>query len=993
MRKFYCLLTGILLFCCIAASAQTTVTGKVADSQNGNPLAGATINAQGTSVSVKAAEDGSFSIPVPAGAKNLVVTNVGYKRIVFPINGTTLSINLDKDDSFIDEVVVTGYKNASKREFTGAATTVAGEKLRSTPIASLDQLLQGRAAGVSIRAASGQPGSSGSTLIRGRGSINSATEPIYVVDGMQISSGDFALLNPNDVENISILKDAVAASIYGSRGANGVIVVTTKKGSNNKTRIEVDSYLGYSRMPKFRDFKLMNSAQKREYEERRFDQLGLGPITYAEYDGYSAAEVDSIFSNDNDWEEILTRTSVTQSLNLSASGGNDKTKFFVSGNYFNQGGTFIGTEFDRYTGRLNLTHNVGNGLSFGVNSTFTFSNFTNTPEATTSIGAPLNALQWTNPFESPFQTGPDGLPFRPATTITGQPIGSTVVFYNTNHNKQMRGIGSVYGQYQLPWIKGLSAKVLFGMDYNQDDQDAYTDRRTSAGATRQGAYSQAFGWTRRFTNTNSINYGNTFGDHMIDAGVYYEFLDVKSSGFNYTGYGLTGALQNVAGITVAPTATLLPGIGGSAAQARLESWFGNLTYGFKGRYFITGNVRQDASSRFGAANRKGIFGGAGVSWVVLDEPFMANLQNVFSSLKLKASYGTLGNQEGIGAYQSLETYGARTYNAVIGIGQTQLANPDLQWESRKKFNAGIEFGLFRNRINGEANFYRETTDNLFFPDPISLTTGFSSLTRNVGSVRNTGVEFSLSADVIATNSFRLNLFGNITYNKNEIVKLSSIGGDSIENAAGDNIYVIGKPITSLYSVKYVGVDPTTGEAIYENPDGTTTNTFSAENRQIVGKSDAPLFGGFGLNADYKGLALGVTFNYFFGSKAINNERANLENPDYFVDNLNSDLINEWQKPGDVSNIPSALATFEYGTTRFIEDNSFIRLRNVSLSYTLPRSLVTKARLQGITAYVTGTNLWVSTKYRGRDPEFPMTTALGAQYPALKTVTAGIRVTL
>lgn len=999
MRKLLrILLVSPLLFSVQLLFAQTReVTGKVTDAKDGSALSGATIYVQGTNRTTKSNNDGSFSVTAPTSARTLLVSFIGFKNIVVTIGNGPLQVSMETDVSLSEDVVVTGYKNRSRKEFAGSAGIVKGDAIRATPIASFDQALQGQTPGLILRATSGQPGAGGSAVIRGRGSINGSTEPIYVVDGIQIAATDFSLLNPNDIENVSVLKDAVASSIYGSRGGNGVIVVSTKRGRSGTPTLEVDAYTGWSSFPDFKDFKLMNTDQKIDYELRRKG-------TSLEF--YSAAQIDSLRKIKTNWSDLLTRTGRTYSVNASASGGSEKTRYFASANYFKQEGTIINTGFDRLVGRLNVSQDVDN-FTFGINTTGSYSFFSNTAEINASIASPLNALQWANPYEQEFVPGsynaagnfvPGGPNrVRPRVTETFQPIGTTELFNNTNSDRQIRllAVGNV--EYRFPFLKGLSAKLVYGIDYNQDEFRRFVDRTTaSAGSNprplsgananfRTSSFARDFVNTQRVTNTNSLNYANKFGNHSIDVGAYYEYIEQKDNNSGNTTFLLASPFQNEAGNTV--NADLLPRIRGGGGEGRLQSYFGLLTYGFKNRYFLNVNVRRDGSSRFGGEKRYATFGGAGISWIALDEDFLSGLKNTFSDLKFKISYGTVGSQEGIGFYESQGIVSQRLYNSVAGITQATIGNPDLQWESRKKFNTGIEYGILNGRISGSLEFYNEKTENLFLPRELSRTSGFNTLSVNIGSVKNTGVEFAVSADIIRTRDLRLTFSGNISYNKNQIVELA--GKDSV--ITGFLIRTKGKPINSLYLVDYAGVNPANGEAQYRKPDGTITETFSLADRQNVGSSDPNLFGGFGMNLNYKGLAISTQFSYILGTKVYNNERANLENPDYYFDNMNVDLLREWQKPGDITDIPSPTSLFEYNTTRFLENNSFVRLRNVSLSYTVPAKMISRTGLKGLTAYVSGTNLWVSTKYRGRDPEFPGATVTGAQYPALKTIQAGVRV--
>ncbi|MFN9710608.1 MAG: SusC/RagA family TonB-linked outer membrane protein [Bacteroidota bacterium] len=860
-------------------------------------------------------------------------------------------------------------------------------------MASFDQVLQGQTPGLLMRASSGQPGNSGSAIIRGRGSIQGSVEPIYIVDGIQIAATDFALINPNDIENVTVLKDAVASSLYGSRGGNGVIVVSTKKGAKGKPRFEIDAYTGWSTFPNFRDFRVMNTSEKIDYELRRGG---------TSLETYSPEEIDSLRKINTNWQDVLTRTGRTYSLNASAAGGSDKSKYYASVNYFKQEGTVRNTGFDRVTGRLNVSEDAGNFV-FGINTTGTYSEISNTLEGDAFIGNPLNALVWTNPYEQEFVPGSYNAAgnfvsggnalTRPNLTETGQPIASTMLFWNKNLSRQIRIVASGNAEYKIPFIKGLSLKTVYGIDYNSDEATNFTDRRTylanpnprpsgvrSNGSTRNNVK------TWRNTLTNSINYAKSFKDHTIDVGAYYETLDLTTELNGYTSYSVDAPFQNEFGSVI--SANFLPRIRFDGGESKLESYFALLNYGFKNKYFLNANFRRDGSSRFGENNRYANFGGAGVSWIISEENFMKGLQSSFLNyLKLKASYGTVGSQEGIGLYASQGIVGPRLYNSAAGLQQTSLDLPNLQWEERRKINAGIEFGLFKGRINGGIEIYNELTDNLFFPRQLSRSTGFASITSNVGSVSNKGVEINISADVVKTRNWKVNISGNFTYNKNRVVKLDI--RDTV--VSGSNVLAKNFPLNSFYLVPYAGVNPDNGEALYTTLDGSSTETFSVNDRRIMGTSDPNTFGGFGFTVDYRAFSLSAQFTYMLNSFIYNAERYNLEVPDYYYDNVSVDLLNEWQNPGDITNIPSPNSLIQSETNRFLEDNSFVRLRNLSLSYSLPKKVADVLKLRGAMFYVNGTNLWVSTKYRGRDPETNGNVTI-SQYPALRTVQVGCRVT-
>jgi TonB-dependent starch-binding outer membrane protein SusC len=995
MRKLHVALIVCLIMLSLNVLAQRVVTGKVVSKTDGAPLKGATVQIKGTNTTSLTDDLGAYSINVPANGRTLVISYTGFAAQEVAV-GRGGVVVLEASSSELQAVVVTGYKSAQKKSFVGSAATVKGDEIAAVPVASFDQALQGKTPGVILRATSGQPGASGDILVRGRGSIQGATSPLFIVDGIQIAAADFAQINQNDIENLSVLKDAIATSLYGSRGANGVIVVTTKRGNNGKPKLEIDAFTGWSSFPTFQGFRLMTTNEKIDYELRRGG---------TSLESYTTQEIDSLRQINTDWEKEITRVARTYSVNASASGGNDKQRYFASINYFNQEGTVRNTGFDRITGRINLSQEVGN-FSFGLNATGAASNLTNTSEQNAGISTPLNAGQWTNPFEQPFAPGrysPAGNFIRGGSTLTRQrvsetfqPIPTTELFWNNNKSLDYRVVAALNAEYKIPFIKGLSVRTVYGVDYRQFNEERFVDRRTnSAGSNprptsgqfanyRTSSFARNFFSRARITNTNSINYTKDFGEHHLDLGAYYETVDVKDRNNGRTVFLLESPFQNEAGATI--NAELLPRVNAGGANAVLQSYFGLLNYGFKNKYFFSANIRRDGSSRFGADKRYGTFGGVGAAWLMSDEDFMASTAGWLNLLKVKASYGSVGNQEGIGAYEAQGALSGRLYNATQGT--TVLAPPidDLQWEDRTKFNIGIEFGLFKNRLNGTIDFYNENTNQLFLPTELSRTTGFNNLTRNVGSLNNRGVEIGVNYDIVRTKDLRFSFNANATFNQNKITRLTE--RDTI--VSGIVARIVGQPVQSLFVVEYAGVNPANGNAQYRKLDGSLTETYDQNDRKIVGNADPTFFGGFGTTLSYKGLSFVTQFSYMSGMRIFNNERNNLENPDYYVDNVNADLLTEWKSQGDVTNIPRPGDVYVANTTRFIENNSFLRLRTVSLSYNLPSSLLNKIKFRSIQVYVSGFNLLTFTGYRGRDPESANASQTGAQYPAMRMVQTGLR---
>jgi TonB-linked SusC/RagA family outer membrane protein len=978
MRKpIYFLAT--LFFLVLTAGAQTRqLSGKITDVKTGTPLVGASVSADGKSIGTTTA-NGSFTVTVPAKAKSLTVSFLGYETQTVKLTAsTTLNVELATSEQLLSEVVVTGYQTIQKKQTVGALSVVKSETIRNVPIGSFDQILQGQSSGLLVQSNSGQPGASASVVIRGKGSVNGTTDPLYIMDGIQISSSNFSSLNPNDFESVTVLKDAATTAVYGSRGANGVIVITSKKGKAGKTLFEYNGQYGQSEFPENK-LVLMNSAQKIDYELARGNPYG-----------WSTAVADSLRKVNTVWQDLLTQTGITNTHQFSARGGNEKTVFYMSGAVFNQTGTVQKTALKRYTGRVNLEHTSGI-LKLGINTSGGWSDYANTSESNTGIATPLNAIRWGNPYETPYTKTGAYQKF-----VSGQPNPIQELNEQDRGTKEVKIVANAFADLKLPFLTGLSFRTNWGVDYENWDQTTLFTRFGVTGQSAQGlngSYNKNTRINTRFTGTNSFNYTNKFGDHGITGGLYNEFIQTQTSNFGYTGFGLTGNFQNGAGITPgSPTNGYIPSVNEGKTKSALISYFATAAYSYKNKIFINGSFRVDGSSRFGANSRYANFYTVGGAYAISDEDYFqkSSFLKFIDNLKFRISYGTSGNQEGIGSFASRELFTNRTYDGVSGPGLSQLPNPDLVWEQRSKFNVGLDITMLKGRVNASVDYYTDVTDSLFLNTQLSRTQGFSSLNANIGKLGNKGWEFNLTTENIKTRSFSWTTTINFTINRNKFIALTPTT-PATGIAGGTTIQRVGYPLNSNFLVKYLGVNPANGNSIYEKPDGTTTETYSDNDKQIIGVRDAPYFGGFTNTFKYANFELGVFFSFLFGNKIYNNDRSNVENPTYYGDNMALLVASEWRKAGDITDIPRASQTFRSATTHFLEDGSFIRLRNVQLSYDLPITALKKMKMNNARIYVSGQNLWTGFKFLGFDPEVSGGGLTGAQYPALRTVTVGLTV--
>jgi TonB-linked SusC/RagA family outer membrane protein len=966
-----------------AVQAQRNISGTVTDAKDGTPLSGVNISVTGSTTTTTSNDSGRFSISVPENG-TLNFSRVGYSGISSPTGNTTvLNISMQILQQNLQEVVLTGYNAQSRRQAVSSISKISGEDVKSQPIGSFEQMLQGKAPGILIQSQSGQPGSAAAVTIRGKGSVLGSTDPLYILDGVQISAADFQSINPSDIESYNILKDAMGTAQYGSRGANGVIVISTKRGSNQKTKVNYDVQYGRGELPENK-LVLMTAAEKINYELNYDRPDGTNPF------GWTDEEADSLSKVNANLKDALFRKSTTVQHQLSVSGGNDKTRFFASGSIFNQQGVVLTTGLKRLTGRVNLDHSFGN-FKVGVNTFVGSSKFTNTNENDEFIGSPLNAIRWANPYVTPYLPG--GTYNEIDLLLQGQPNAVKELLENSGNNKQLKLVGGISLDYRFKSIKGLTARTNLGIDYTDNVNEQYFDRTTYQGSQQtggRGSFGQNLTKTNRQTITTSLNYTKQSGNHNYNISLFNEYVRRKFNGFGYTGFGMLGPIKNGAGITPGTSSNgFIPTVVSVANENAILSFFAIGDYGYKNRYFLSGTVRRDGSSRLADDKKWTTFGAIGASWVVSGENFMNNLKFI-NDLKLKLSYGTSANQ-GVGDdYESKEQFGPISYNGVGGLILTNLKKGNLTWETRRTFNTGIDFAILKNKISGSVEFYNANTTGLYLNRQISGTNGANTILTNLGKLQNRGIEVALNFTPIHNRDVTWNIGGNFTYNRNRILQLDGTS----ENINGLSINRVGESANSIFLVKYAGVDPATGEALYYSKNGKdVSNQYDPNDKVIVGKFDPPYFGGLSSSVNVRGIELSVLFTYSFGNKIYNRDRVNVENPTYYVSNLSNEMLTEWQQPGDITNIPSPFNDFQPNTTRFLEDGKYLRLRNIGMSYTFPAALLGKHKINSLKFFIQGQNMFTWSKFKGYDPEIATGALQGAQYPALKTITFGMNLGL
>lgn len=976
-RKLMLLLTCLFVGIGLVTAQITKVTGTVISEEDGLPVVGASILVKGTAVGTVTDMDGKFQLPnVPSSAKTLVISFIGMKSQELPIK-QTMNVILKPDTETLEEVVVLGYGSGKKiGSIVGSVAKVNSEKLSAKPVANAMDALQGQVSGLQVYTSSGEPGSSSSSYIRGVGSLTADNEPLYVLDGTPVSSSVMVMMNPNDFESVTVLKDASATSIYGSRAANGVIYITTKRGKiGEKAVITASGNYGTARLAR-RVSNPMNSTELLNY------QLSHGIIKQETYDKYINSGIDT------NWEDYFFKDDApTYQANLSIQGGSNKTMYYVSGSYYFQDGITPRSEYNRYTFRSNLESRPTDWLRFGANfgatydeqqtSLFTYQGSNNLNGGI--FGTILNPTYY-NPYGedgSKLDVIPGLNRYSPYYLSDKQPSSSNTA--------QLDGTAFI----QLNPIEGLTIRSQFGIE-------AYDFRQTSKrlashpNATQGGYTYEAFRRNAKLTITNTAEYNFKIKD-IHDFTILIGQEGIKND-YQRFGSETTGQSDDRLSMLEAGTAaTLLGADENDLYTYQFLSFFGRINYALNDKYFADFSIRNDASSRFGKDNRNAIFMSGGLMWNMKKESFLEDV-NFLSDLKLKASIGTTGNSS-IGNYDHLALVGTNLYNAQGGWKINTPSNGDLGWEKQTLANIGIE-ASFWNKYRIELTYYNKKTSNMLMDVPVPYTSGFSSITQNVGSMTNSGVEIAVSLDLLKTKDWFVGFNMNYAYNKNKITELF-YGYDEWAMPNYLVSYNVGEPV-QYYMAEWAGVDPADGQQMWYIPgtDGETTKEYDEERlQQATGKKRyAPHNGGFGLNVSWKGLSLNADFAWVLGKYMVNNDYYFAANPYNFAGyNQSKDVLNEWKEPGDITDIPAYGNVMQFDT-HLLENASFLRLKNISLSYTLPKNwlLPTKV-IQGVRIMATARNLFTITNYKGADPELDTNLTYGA-YPNTKQFTIGAELT-
>ena len=998
-RKLMLLMTCLMIGIGLVNAQISKVTGNVTSEEDGLPVVGASVLVKGTTVGTVTDIDGNFTLTnVPSSAGTLVISFIGMQSQEVKIK-PNVKVVLKSDAEVLDEVVVTGYGVQRKASFTGAASIVGEEAIAKKNDANFVKVLEGSVPGVQMNNSTSMPGVWGSVYIRGRASLNSGTQPLYVIDGMPVNSDTDAMstsannmvdpmssINPADIESITVLKDAAATAIYGSRAANGVIVVTTKKGSEGKFNLNLDIKQGFVSMGNNN----MDFANAEESMKLFTD--GLTAYQGGDWQENYNYLADNYFGWDRktstDWMDAITRKGYYQDYNLSAQGRNGNTGYYVSLGYLNTDGLIIGSDMERFSGRMNLDSKF-KWATIGVNTSYSYSTQNGFSLSTAgSMSSPLTAaISSQTPMDPIYDSegNYNNINMYNPVALMDEDAGEL------NENKMQTINLNPY--LQVDFGLGIYAKTTLGvnltdlrqyqywsalynpqaMDYNGLGQQ-YNSRNTVV------TWNNVVGWNHKFADKHDVSV--MLGQEMQKKSYFYEYY--AKSDFPFADSGMRD-------LTTAGTEQ---GSEYYKKEARLASYFMDAHYSYADKYYLSGSYRRDGSSVFGSNTRWGNFWSVGGKWRISGEDFL-NGNNVITNATLRASYGTVGNQD-INWYAARGFYGAGyNYNQMQGMIPVSISNQELTWEVSKKFDIGFDFSLW-HRLHFTFDFYNEITSDALFQVPLSMTTGMTETYKNIGKIRNHGIEFSVNANILQTKDWTWSAYANLTWNENEVVKLST--DEPIEYTF--QIIEEGRPYTQFKMKEYAGVDRETGKPLwYLNETGNeTTSDYNAAAKRYVGDADPNVLGGFGTNLRWKDIDFGLSFNYRLGGKVYDSGAAFTGFGMAFRTPLEDVALNSWTEENKDAKYPQYIYKDPYNATstssRFLYSGDYLRISNLTLGYTLPKKWTTKILIQRLRAYISVDNLYTFTAsdFVGYNPETSANGVIAWQYPATRTFIGGIQLT-
>ena len=988
------------------------VRGIITDDSTGEPVPFASIQIKGTSIGTTSDELGNYSIMVPSHGL-LIFSSIGYESMEIAVNNRAIiNQNLSPDVVSLENVLVVAYGTAKKESYSGSATLLKSDAILENPTASFEQALQGKVSGMQVVTASGQPGASTSFRIRGSGSLNASNEPLYVIDGVATTSTAYSMIaedasstssilssiNPQDIESITVLKDAAAASLYGSRAANGVVIITTKSGKKGEGKFNINAQVGVSAVPK--RMNLMNSAEYyetvfRSYYSDRQSQ-GFSPsdaATWANaqtqglitFNPYSVAQPYDANGNlvsgakiivDTDWQKEVLTPGITQDYNGSFSGGTEKMSYFFSGGFYDQKGTSPSARYTRYSGKANISAQIKPWLRAGMNTTFSLSN-QNTEVAGGAGASPLyNALYF-----------PSGVPIY-LTDASGKlildengekqfnwlnPVSKdfnplAIPYMDINKTKTYRLLASMF--LEIKFMEGLKLKTTFSPDYVNLYEIKFWNKNHGNGPAYGGRSERHQTHDMMITSTTTLDFNRRFGNdkHGVAAMIGFE---AWQSTYEYALAQGTNFAFDFMNELVASTSPLSPS--SWTSKEVLLSYIARAEYDYDNRYYISGSFRRDGSSVFGTDNKWGNFFSVGATWRIDNESFIKDAKWI-DALKLRASYGTSGNNLGVKRYQSLGVWSAGAaynYGTYAGFAHTQFANPDLGWEKQAMFNVGIDYEFLDHRLYGSIEYYNKTSKDLLYLFPLPSSHGITSVMKNLAKVSNNGFEFEIGAEVIRKNDFTWNLSFNLSASKDKILDLA--GNDDVVMSETKKIWKIGYSQYEFYMPTWMGVDKTNGKPLWKKGDGTTSEYGQAD-YDLQGRATPSAYGGFQNTFAWKGLSLSFMLYYSIGGKVYDSIYASVMHEGGEAGkNMHRDDLNAWTPTNTDSNIPAVINAGTLMTnsesTRFLYDATYIKLKNLNLSYNFPKKIFGNQNIiSGAKIYFNADNLltWFKDDWKGYD---------------------------
>ncbi len=936
MKKPYFLLFMFALLYNTLLAQDISVNGKVSSATDNMPVPGVTVLVKGTTKGTSTDVNGHYSLQAPSNGI-LIFSFIGMQTQEIAIDGKKqINVTMSDKEIRLGEMVVVGYSTTSKKLITGSYNIVGENEIKNMPIRTIDGVLEGQSAGLNVSQNSGTPGGQASFKLRGGSSINASNQPLMIIDGIPVITGEYGQvgmsgqeinamsdLNPNDIESVTILKDASATTIYGARASNGVILITTKKGSRGLSNITFNTSHGWQSLPKERLLKMMNADQWNEYKGTHVEGINT------------------------DWMKEILQVAPTSNSELAISSGSDKYRLFISGNYFDQGGVVKGSSYQRYSGRINTDYKIVPNLTIGGGVSLTYSK-NERVEGDATLNGPLpNAMSIPAIFPVYDSTG--------KYDETG-PYANPVAIANGSVNNAYtnRNNGNVYMEYKF--LNAFTFTAKLGADNYNLREHSYDPITTRQGARYKGLGIEGTSYVSNLMSSYVLQGVKNFNEkHNFDALLGYS-MEKYASRYTYIeGIDFPNeAFQYIA------SAGTIRAASASALNRVMNSYFGQFKYNYKFKYIFSLTGRADGSSKFGANNRYGYFPAGSIAWRMTEEPFMKKIKFI-NELKFRTSCGLTGN-DAIGDFASLGLYGGGyNYSGGAGIAPTQLPNPDLKWESTLQTGLGFDLSLFKDRIVLNVDFYYNQTRDLLLDRPIPASSGFYSISSNIGQMKNKGIEIVLNTMNIkkaVTWSSSLNFAAN----RNEVTSLYE--NQPIDDLGrGGNSVQVGQPIGIFFGYKCLGVDPSTGNLVYDDID--KDGIITANDRTKIGDPNPEFTAGFTNNLSYKSFELSAFLQLVYGNDIFNGTNIYLESGSG-EDNQTIRMIDRWKNPGDITDIPRVGDS--YKSSRFIEDGSFLRIKNITLAYNFDKKWIAKYGVKSAKLYASAQNLFTFTKYRGMDPE-------------------------